>query len=108
MTARGSASSAETAFLGVTRAFASDPAVTVGTMFGSTTLKVHGKVFAMLVKGSLVLKLPRTDVDMLITERIGTRFDPGHGKPMKEWVSIAPDRRRWLALAKSARDFTAR
>lgn len=107
MTARVSASSVEAAFSVVARAFASDPAVTAGTVFGSTTLKVHGKVFAMLVKGSLVVKLPRTEVDVLIAERIGTRFDPGRGKPMKEWVSVATDQQRWLALAKSACEFTA-
>ncbi len=33
------------------------PLVSVGRMFGSPVLKVQGKVFAMLVKGRLVVKL---------------------------------------------------
>jgi hypothetical protein len=59
-------------------------------MFGSTGLKVHGKTFAMLVKGRLVVKLPRHRVEELLAAGAGDRFDPGHGRPMREWVSLAP------------------
>lgn len=35
-------------------------------MFGSSGLKVESKVFAMLVKGELVVKLPKHRVDQLV------------------------------------------
>lgn len=105
MTAREPPAPAEAAFAAVAQAFASDPAVSAGTMFGSTALKARGRVFAMLVKGNLVVKLPRTEVDLLIAKHIGTRFDPGHGNPMREWVRVAADLQRSLSLARCALDY---
>ena len=96
---------AEEAFARVTRAFADDPDVSFGRLFASDGLKVHDKIFAMLVRGSLVVKLPRARVDVLIAAKQGERFDPGHGRLMKEWVVIEPDAGDWLALAKEARGF---
>jgi hypothetical protein len=58
-------------------------------MFGSTGLKTHGKTFAMLVNGRLVVKLPRERVEELLAAGAGDRFDPGHGRLMREWVSLA-------------------
>lgn len=42
------------------------PGITVGRMFGSPVLKVAGKVFATLVKGRLVVKLPKPRVEDLL------------------------------------------
>jgi hypothetical protein len=98
-------SNAEAAFAQVTRAFAGDAEVSFGRLFASDGLKVHDKIFAMLVRGSLVVKLPKARVDALIAEHRGARFDPGHGRVMKEWVVIAPGVADWLALAKEARSF---
>ena len=53
-------------FQPVIDALAGDRHVTRGRMFGSTGLKVSGKVFAMLVKGKFVAKLPRERVDRLV------------------------------------------
>ena len=58
-------------------------------MFGSVGLKVHGKVFAMVVNGALVVKLPAPRAGALIQSGQCTAFDPGHGRPMKEWVSVS-------------------
>ena len=99
------ASKAEDAFARVTRAFAKDPDVSFGRLFASDGLKVHDKIFAMLVRGSLVVKLPRARVDGLIADKKGERFDPGHGRLMKEWVVIAPGAGDWLVLAREARAF---
>ena len=77
-------------------------------MFGSVGLKVSGKVFAMLVKGKLVVKLPQERVATLIASGTGEHFEPGHGRIMKEWVAIQPSSRsEWLSLAGEAKDFVA-
>ena len=62
----------------------------------------------MLVKGKLVVKLPRPRVDALITSGEGERFDPGHGRPMKEWVAVeSTSEEEWLSLAREAMEFVA-
>jgi TfoX/Sxy family transcriptional regulator of competence genes len=58
-------------------------------MFGSAGLKTYGKTFAMLVKGRLVVKMPQDRVEELVAAGAGDRFDPGHGRLMREWVSLA-------------------
>lgn len=76
--------------------------------FGSTSLKADGKIFAMLVKGRLVVKLPRARVDGLVAAGAGERFDPGHGRLQKEWLAVASDdEAAWLALAIESEGFVA-
>ncbi len=82
-----------------------DPAVTEGRMFGSAGLKVGGKVFAMLVRGRLVLKLPKGRVNALIESGEGEPFDPGHGRAMREWVSLRCETGAWADLVSEARTF---
>jgi hypothetical protein len=102
---------ADALFEGIVRRFRDDPAVTPpgqGGKFGAGGLKVDNKLFAMVSKGELVVKLPRERVDELIAEGKGTRFDPGHGRLMKEWVSIAPAHGGdWAALADEAHGFVS-
>lgn len=77
--------------------------------FGSTSLKTEGRIFAMLVKGRLVVKLPRGRVDELLESGRGERFDPGHGRIQKEWLVVASDADDdWLALATESETFVAR
>jgi hypothetical protein len=78
-----------------------------GKGFGSSgQLKVGGRIFAMLVRGELVLKLPRDRVDALVRSGEGRHFDAGKGKPMREWFVLSPtSTKRWLPLAKEALDF---
>lgn len=78
-----------------------------GKGFGSSgQLKVHGRIFAMLVRGELVLKLPPHRVAELVAEHHGAHFDAGKRKPMKEWfVLSATSRRSWASLAREAFDF---
>ena len=77
--------------------------------FGATSLKTNGKIFAMLVNGSLVVKLDRRRVDALIASGEGERFDPGHGRLQKEWLSVtASSDEAWLALAIESEAFVAK
>ena len=77
--------------------------------FGSSALRIHNKIFAMLTRDRLVVKLPQTRVDALIASGDGERFDPRHdGRLMKEWFSLAPtSEQAWLPLAKEAMEFVA-
>ncbi|MEW6684334.1 MAG: TfoX/Sxy family protein [Nitrospirota bacterium] len=86
-----------------------DDSVTPAKMFGSQGLKVRGKVFAMLVKGRLVVKLPRERVEALVESGRATPFDPGHGHLMKEWAAVEPDTEgAWTSLAEEAKAFVVR
>jgi hypothetical protein len=86
-----------------------DPGIGKDRGFGADALKVGGKIFAMMVKGELVVKLPKERVDELIADGAGTRFDPGHGRLMKEWVSVPPSKEKhWIRLAEEARTFVGR
>ena len=78
-------------------------------MFGSSgQLKTSNRIFAMLVRGKLVVKLPRQRVDGLVASGEGERFDPGHGRLMKEWFGLAPTSELgWLSLAREALEFVA-
>lgn len=99
---------AEQLFASVVGAMLSEPKVTQSKMFGSTVLKVAGKVFAMLVKGKLVVKLPRERVEALISSKDGEHFDPGHGKLSKEWLAVkSGSKTDWLELAREAKGFVA-
>jgi TfoX/Sxy family transcriptional regulator of competence genes len=81
--------------------------VTSGTGFGTNEgLRVSGKIFAMLVRGELVVQLPRVRVDELVDAGAARRFDAGKGRPMKEWASVpASASRRWRGLVEEARTF---
>src|SRR5258708_11705299 len=66
--------------------------------FGSSGLRFHGRIFAMLAHGRLVVKLPKPRVDALVAAGEGERFDAGKGRPMKEWLSLDPSsKQEWLA-----------
>jgi hypothetical protein len=83
-----------------------EPGVTRGTIFGSPGIKAGGKVFACLVKGRLVLKLPEERVNALAEAGTGEHFDPGMGRVMREWVALEPaSAEEWPALAAEARRY---
>ena len=79
---------------------------TGGRGFGRSALRFQGKIFAMLVRGQLVVKLPKARVDALVDGGEGVRFDANKGTPMKEWFSLDPDSGlEWLTLAREALAF---
>jgi hypothetical protein len=76
--------------------------------FGSGSLRVRGKIFAMFVRGRLVVKLPRARVDGLVAAGEGIRFDANKGTPMKEWLSLDPTSRLdWTELSGEAFTFVS-
>ena len=90
------------------RLLAEDPGLGQGRMMNATGLKTGGKFFAMVVKDELVVKLPAERVNELIEEGEGSRFDPGHGRLMKEWVTLhPPDEAACTAYVVEARDFVS-
>jgi hypothetical protein len=102
-------------FQAVVDAFAGDPDVTppedpssAGRKFGSNGLKFRGKIFAMLSRDRLVVKLPKRRVDVLVAADEGERLVSGGGREMKEWLVIAADSQLdWTALAREAHTFAA-
>jgi len=102
------ASEIDSRFVRVAEAFVKDRSVNRDSRkgFGSGALKVNGKIFAMMSsKGKFVVKLPRTQVDKLVSSGKGERFDPGHGRIMKEWVVVGTGEANWIELAKDAHQF---
>ena len=92
-------------FAPVVEAFIHKRDVTYGKLMSSYGLKVKGKIFAMFGKGKFVTKLPRQRVDELVTAGKGRRFDPGHGRVMKEWVVVESGKADWVELAGEAYAF---
>jgi hypothetical protein len=79
-----------------------------GSGFGRSAVRFQKKIFVMLVRGRLVLKLPASRIDALIGAGEGVRFDANKGTPMKEWFSLDPQSRLpWLPLAREALDFAS-
>ena len=88
------------------RLLAGDPALEQGRMMSATGIKIGGRFFAMVVRGELVVKLPAARVDELEASGTGRRFDPGHGRPMKEWIGLQPpDEAACMAYMAEARGF---
>ena len=93
-------------FAPIVAAFAHDRQVKCGRMFSSNSvLNVNGKIFAMLTRGNLVVKLPKDRVAEMVSRGQGTHFDPGHGRLMKEWVVVGPGKLNWIDLAREAHRF---
>ncbi len=91
----------------------SNPGVAIGSRatgakkgFGSSSLTINDKIFAMLFKERLVVKLPRQRVNTLIELEAGERFDPGHGRLMRECLAVDPrSDADWLRLATEGMEF---
>lgn len=77
-----------------------------GSGFGRSALRWEKKIFAMLVRGRLVVKLPAPRVGALVAGGDGVPFDANKGTPMREWFSLDPESElAWVPLAREALDF---
>lgn len=69
----------------------SRPGVDWGRMFGSTGLRVRGKVFAVAAHaGGLLIKVPEAHADTLVDSGVADRMVMG-GVPRREWVLVPDD-----------------
>jgi hypothetical protein len=95
----------EAAYAALVRALATDARVTAPRektgKLGTRGCKVDGKVFAMWVRGALVVKLAPSEVDAAVAAGRGERLVMGK-RAMKEWLVVHEHQRRWLALARRA------
>ena len=87
-----------------------DPRVSSGTGFGGASgRRVDGRIFAMLFRDQLVVKLPAPRVRDLVETDQATWFDAGKGRPMREWASVAANADAdWAALVAEAFAFVGR
>lgn len=88
----------------------SEDGVTEGTGFGANAgLRVGGKIFAMLVQGELVVKLPAVRCVELVSSGRARPFERGQGRPLKAWITVGADAAaQWPALATEALAFVRR
>lgn len=82
-------------------AFLKEKGVSQSDRFGKG-LRLKDKVFAMLVRGELVVKLPETEVAKLIGQKSAKPFMHGK-KVMKEWLVVeGADLASWKKIARQA------
>ena len=80
------------AFAAIAERLLSEDGVTEGTGFGANAgLRVGGKIFAMLVRGELVVKLPAVRCVELVSSGIARPFERGQGRPLKAWITVGAD-----------------
>lgn len=90
-------------FESVVAALSKEGGVTAARMFGSDALKFKTRVFAMVVKGELVVKVSAERAQELLASKHASPFDPGHGRIMRQWVAIgARAKLDWCELAREA------
>jgi len=75
--------------------------------FGSSGLWIGDKMFAFLSsREEFTIKLPRERVDALVESGMGKRMDPGHGRPMKEWIGLNSNA-EWPELAVESMNYVS-
>jgi hypothetical protein len=83
-----------------------DAGVTKGKMFGMPCLKTGRKVLAGLYGDAMNFKLPPEARQKALALPGAEPFDPGMGRPMKEWVVVPlAESASWAALAEQALDY---
>jgi hypothetical protein len=93
-------------------AYIERPGVGLGRMMSSQGLTINKKIFAMSVRGRLVVKVPAKQVRAWTADGRGEPFEPRPGRLMREWLSVpyepgARGRRRWRSLIDDAFEFVS-
>jgi hypothetical protein len=85
--------------------FSHDNDVIVLSGRGAQGIKRGGKLFVMFMKGDIIVKLPAERVTELVSLGEGLSYDPGTGKPMKNWVLIPVSRKEsWIKYIEEAKN----
>ena len=93
----------ERAFAEIADRLRTEPDIDEGTGFGSSPgLRVNRKIFAMLVRDELVLKLPATRCAELVSAGVAIPFERGRGRPTKEWITLHAALDTWPTLTDEA------
>jgi hypothetical protein len=83
-----------------------DEGVTKGSMFGMPCLKTGKKVIAGLWGDAMNFKLPADAREKALELPGAEPFDPGMGRPMKEWVVVPlAAAESWPGLARDALEY---
>ena len=86
--------------------FSKDRDVTVLSGRGAQGIKQGKKLIVMFMKGEIIVKLPANRVSEIITSGEGEAYDPGTGKPMKNWVLIPETRKDlWIKYCEEAKNY---
>jgi len=81
---------------------ASSP-TTLGKMFGMPCLKIGAKTYAGFHNDSMVFKLSGAAHAGALALSGAHLFDPGMGRPMKEWVVVPSEHaERWPEIGRQA------
>jgi hypothetical protein len=92
----------------VERLLAEDERISLKHAFSSPGLRFEDRIFAMDVKGELVVKLAAGRCEELASDGAARPFTSG-GRVMREWVVIGPEREfEWDALADEALAYARR
>lgn len=80
-----------------------------GSMFGMPCLKIGKKVVAGMYGDAMTFKLPPGPRERALALPGAEPFDPGMGRPMKEWVMIPlAQSDAWAEYASEALEYVAR
>ena len=79
-----------------------------GERSAPTVCSLDGRIFAMLVRGALVVKLTTARVEELVASGRGKPFHASQGRVMRAWVTIEGfEQDVWLRLAREAHVFAS-
>jgi len=77
-----------------------------GSMFGNPCLKIGRKMLAGLYGDAMIFKLPPEPRAQALALAGAQQFDPGMGRPMREWVVVPLEYAvSWPGYAEQALEF---